>query len=153
MQTSGMSAHGQLHGVDQVVAGVAAQLAQRLLRAGQDDGDGDVVQHVGEGRGRVGQRVGAVGDDHAVDAADAGLDDGGQLLPVLEIQFGAVENEGDLHLDVGDGRKLGDDLEQAGVELVGAQHAAAAVAGHADGAAGMDEQDLFFHGFRYMAWL
>ena len=62
----GIFAGCNLNRGDEVFLAICAQLSDGQLRARKDDGLGQVLQHVGEGRGGIGHRVGAMQHDKAV---------------------------------------------------------------------------------------
>ena len=57
---------GHLYRGDEVLLAVGAQLSDGQLRASENDGLGEVLQHVGEGRGGVGHRVSAMKNHKAI---------------------------------------------------------------------------------------
>ena len=129
-----------LHRRDQVLLAVGAQLADRQLATGEDDGLRQVLQHVGEGRGGVGHRVGAVQHYEAV-----------VLLVAVGDAVRDVGPSGWRHVAGVDGRleligvdlrvklfQFGHVVEQM-LEVEGLQGARLRVAVHADRTACIDE--------------
>ena len=143
----GILRRGDLDGGDEVLLAVGAELSDGQLRAGEDDGLREVLEHVGEGRGSVGHRVGAVEHDEAV-----------VVVVVVGDAVGDVGPAGGRHVARVDGRRelegvdrgvelleLGHMVQQV-LEVEGLKGARQRVAVHADGAAGVDEKDFAAHG-------
>ncbi|MCY1306413.1 hypothetical protein D9M70_562740 [compost metagenome] len=131
----------RLDRAQQVRPGVAAFATRRQHGASQHHGNRQAQQQEGEGRGAVGQGVGAVQQQHAVMAALHRLDDGlahGQ--PVGLAHVGAVDQRQQLLEAKGRCRALaGQLLAHARLEAAGRGQAAGTLQ-HADGAAGIEHE-------------
>ena len=101
-------------GGDEIFLAVGAQGADGELRAGEDDGFGEVLEHEAEGRGGVGHSVGAVQDDKAVEVVVVIVDYFDNLCPKGGLHIGRVD--GGIELvgrdAVVEALQLGDMLEQ-----------------------------------------
>ena len=64
--TLGILGGGDLDGGDEVLLAIGAQLTDGQLGAREDDGLREVLKHIGEGRGGIGHRVGAMEHHEAV---------------------------------------------------------------------------------------
>lgn len=102
---------------EQVVDGVGLERKDGRLRAREDDRLAQVGQHEGQGRGRVGERVGAVEDDEAVEEVVVFLDGGGHGGPVGGGDVARVEEGGEFHDGVADVAVVGGWGGSEGVEL------------------------------------
>ena len=78
-------------GPEKVVGGVVLQLQHRHLRARQDDGLPQVLQHEAEGRTRVGQTVGSVQDHEGVEELVIPSDGPGNVGPAFGVDGTAVD--------------------------------------------------------------
>lgn len=76
---------------EEVVNAVGLEGEDGSLRAGEDDGLSEVGHHEGEGGGRVGEGVGAVEDDEAVEEVVVLLDAHGHGVPVVGGDGAGVE--------------------------------------------------------------
>ena len=133
-------------GGDEVLLAIGAQLTDGQLGTGEDDGLGEVAEHIGEGGGSVGHGVGAVEDDEAVVVLIARGDDAGKLLPLGRGDIAGVDGGRELTgMDVGiDLAQLRDMTQEMG-EIEGLKGSSDGIAAHADGAAGIDEKDRHFN--------
>ena len=77
-------------GIAQVLARVGVLVEDRLLRAGDDDGLGVILNQVRQGRRRVGHRVRAVREDKAVVSVIVLAHAGRHLQPVAAVDVRAV---------------------------------------------------------------
>ena len=116
------------------------------MRAGEDDGLRQVLEHVGEGRGGVGHRVGAVQHDEAVVVCVAVGDAVGDVGPPRGRHVAGVDGrrelEGvDLRVEL---LELGHTAEQV-LEVEGLQGAGLRITVHADCAARVDQKDSALH--------
>ena len=116
------------------------------MRAGEDDGLRQVLEHVGEGRGGVGHRVGAVQHDEAVVVGVAVGDAVGDVGPPRGRHVAGVDGrrelEGvDLRVEL---LELGHTAEQV-LEVEGLQGAGLRITVHADCAARVDQKDSALH--------
>ena len=130
----------------EVLLAVGAQLSQRQLRSGEDDGLGEVLEHEGERRCRVGHRVGAVQNDEAVVAVVVAGNDLHQLGPRARTDVTGVDGRRELvHIDaraqIFHFRQVADDV----VEVERLEGSRARVAAHSDGSARIDEQYFVVH--------
>jgi hypothetical protein len=132
---------------DQIVPAVAAHPAKRDLRPRQNHGLGQAFKHERQGRGRVGHGVRAVDDDEPIEFVVFVGDVASDGQPVARTHVGGIEQ----------GRVLADDVFRhfgAGKIRHGGHDAAevsrfrgiALRSGlHADGPAGVEDADPFFH--------
>ena len=130
---------------DEVVPSVAAHLAQRDLGAGQYHGLAQVFQHEGQRRGGICHGIRAVEDHKAVIGGVIVRDRRADGVPFLHRHVGGIQQRVHLHIvPCGHIRppQLGDVLQRA-AEIALARLVSLGAAHHADGAAGVDEQDLF----------
>ena len=130
---------------DEVLLAVGAELADGQLAAGEDDGLGEVLEHIGEGRGGVGHGVGAVKHDETVVLVVAVGNDVSNGCPsgwrhVAGVD-GRIELEG---VDVGGELVQFRHVLKQVLEVEGFEGTRFGVAVHADGTAGVDEED-FIH--------
>ena len=129
-----------LHSGDEVLLAVGTQLSDRQLGTREDDGLGEVLQHIGEGRGGVGHRVGAVEHHKTVVVGIVVGDAVGELRPARRRHVAGVDGRVEL-IDVDRGIKLlqfghvDDEL----LEVEGLQSTRLRVAFHADGTTGIDK--------------
>lgn len=75
----------------QVIHAIRLERKDGCLGAGEDDGLSEVLHHEGEGRGGIGQGVGAVEDDEAVKEVVVVLDAHGHGVPVVGFDGAGVE--------------------------------------------------------------
>lgn len=102
---------------EQVVDGVGLQRKDGRLRAREDDGLAQVGQHKGQRRRRVGERVGAVQDDEAVEEVVVFLHGRGHGGPVGGGDVAGVEEGVEFHDGVADVAVVGGWGGSEGVEL------------------------------------
>ena len=136
------------HGVDDVVAPVGADLPQRDLRAGEDDGLRQIFQHERQRRRRIGHRVRPVEDDEAVIVVIALRDRTAHLVPFAHGHVGRVEQRVKLH-DIPLRHRVPVEIRnraQQPAERAAARHIAALARDHADRPARVDDANAaFFH--------
>ena len=82
---------GQDESADQIVPAVAPGLEARNLRSGDDHRLAQILQHEGQGRRGVGQRVRAVKNDESVEQLVRLFDVSGDLDPIVHGHVGGVE--------------------------------------------------------------
>lgn len=75
----------------QVIHAIRLERKDGCLGAGEDDGLSEVLHHEGEGRGGIGQGVGAVEDDEAIKEVVVVLDAHGHGVPVVGFDGTGVE--------------------------------------------------------------
>ena len=90
VHTAGAVVAGVEKGVAQVLARIGVLIEDRLLRAGDDDGLGVILNQVRQGRRRVGHRVRAVREDKAVVSVIVPAHAGRHLQPVAAVDVRAV---------------------------------------------------------------
>ena len=128
----------------QVELGVGKGIAHGLLRAGEYDGLGAVLNQVGKRRRGVAHGVGAVQNHEAVVVGITLDDDVADTHPVTGAHIGAVDVHGLHHVELAEARDLGDALGEFLTGQGGGE--AVAVLGRCDGAARGDEKDALHAG-------
>ena len=73
-----------LDGGNEVLLSVCSEFTYRQLRAGQDDGFAQILEHEAEGRSRESHRVGAMQDDKTVEPVIVVGNDANQFPPVFK---------------------------------------------------------------------
>lgn len=73
---------GDRQGTQEIVDAIVADLGERDLRAGDDDGLGEILEHERQGRSRVAHGVGAMQHHERIVVVVAGVDVGRDALPV-----------------------------------------------------------------------
>ena len=132
---------GDGDGGDEVLLAIGAQLTDGQLGAGENDGLGEVAQHIGEGGGGIGHGVGAVEDDETIVVVIASGNGAGKGLPLGWGDIARVD--GGLKLggvDVGSDLVELRDMTQEMGEIEGLKGSAEGITAHADGAAGVDKK-------------
>jgi hypothetical protein len=139
---------GDAEGVNEVEAAIGAFMEERGLGSGEDDGFGEVFAEEGEGGGGIGHGVSAVEDDEAVPEGVVTFDDGGDGEPVAGADVGGVDGgqgwvDEEFPVDVvafTDGGDIGKDVVLGAGPASGVRESR--VDGdHADGAAGVEDED------------
>ena len=87
---------------EQIVGRVGLQLAHGQLRAGEDNRLAEVLQHEGERGAGVGETVGAVQDDEAVEEGVVVVDGAGDARPALCRYRAGVQQSGEFEDGVAD---------------------------------------------------
>ena len=125
-----------LHRCDQILLTVCAQLAYRQLRACEDDRLRQVLEHVGEGRGGIGHRVGAMKHDKTVVVAIVVGYAVGDVCPSGWRHVAGVDGWGELE-SVNLSIKLLQfrHMQKQVLEVKGLQRSRLRIAVHADGTA------------------
>ena len=136
---------GGREGGQQVDARVGQRVVDRKLRAGEDNGLGEVFKEERKRRGSVGHRVCAVQNDEAIVLIIVSRDDAHELCPFLGGHVAGIYGWGEL-IDINVGL---DQLELRHgvykmVEIKGFQSACVRILTHADSATGVDQQ-YFIH--------
>ena len=73
---------GDRQGTQEIVDAIVAHLGEQDLRAGDDDGLGEILEHERQGRRRVAHGVGAMQHNERIVVVVAGVDVGRDALPV-----------------------------------------------------------------------
>ena len=128
----------------QVELGVGKGIAHGLLRAGEYDGLGAVLNQIGKRRRGVAHGVGAVQNHEAVVVGITLDDDVADTHPVARAHIGAVDVHGLHDVELAEARDLGDALGELLTGQGGGE--AVAVLGRCDGAARGDEKDALHAG-------
>ena len=128
----------------QIELGIGKGVAHGLLRAGEHDGLGAVLNQVGKCCRGVAHGVGAVQDYEAVVVGIAFDDDIANAHPVARAHIGAVDVHGLHDVELAEARDLGDALGELLTGQGGGE--AVAVLGRCDGAARGDEKDALHAG-------
>ena len=128
----------------QVELGVGKGVAHGLLRAGEHDGLGAVLNQIGKRCRGVAHGVGAVQNHEAVVVGITLDDDVADTHPVTGTHVGAVDVHGLHDVELAEARDLGDALGELLTGQGGGE--AVAVLGRCDGAARGDEKDALHAG-------
>ena len=128
----------------QIEFGVGKGIAHGLLRAGEHDGLGAVLNQVGKRCRGVAHGVGTVQNHEAVVVGITLDDDVADTHPVTGAHIGAVDVHGLHHVELAEARDLGDALGEFLTGQGGGE--AVAVLGRCDGAARGDEKDALHAG-------
>ena len=128
----------------QVELGVGKGIAHGLLRAGEHDGLGAVLDKVGERRGGIAHGVRAMQDHEAIVVGVALDDDIADTHPVAGTHIGAVDVHGLHDVEFAEPRDLGNALGELLTGQGGGE--AVAVLGRCDGATRGDEKDALHAG-------
>ena len=128
----------------QIELGIGKGIAHGLLRAGEHDGLGAVLNQIGKRRRGVAHGVGAVQNHEAVVVGITLDDDIADAHPVARAHIGAVDVHGLHHVELAEVRDLGDALGELLTGQGGGE--AVAVLGRCDGAARGDEKDALHAG-------
>ena len=133
---------GNLDAGEEVFLTVGAKLEDGELGAGDDDGLAEVLEHKTEGGGGEGHGIGAVENDEAVVAVVAVGYHAGQFHPVLGLHIARVDGrveggEVDVVLEAAELGHMAAEVRQ--VEVF--EGARLGVFHHADGTAGVDDED------------
>ena len=130
-----------LQGGNEVLLAVGAHLADGQLRAGDDDGLAQVLEHETQGRCREGHRVGAMQHDKAVVEVVALLDGQRDVAPVRGVHVAAVDRRFELEMFnlVVQFLDLGHIVDEV-VKVERLQGMGLGILDHADGAAGIDNE-------------
>ena len=143
---------GYFDGGDEVFLTVGAQHADGQLRAGEDDGLVEVLEHEAQGRCRVGHCVGTVQHDKAVEQVVVVGDDVHEFHPRTGFDFRRVD--GGLELYGRDGEselsQLGDLVEEM-VKVERFETSRLAVLYHSDGTTGVNDKNRCYI-FRHTQW-
>ena len=142
--TSDVVRSRQQHGRDQIIPSVAAQLVKRDLGAGENHWLFQVFQHERQRRGRVGHGIGPVHDDKTVVVSILLRDQRADLVPLLHGDVRGIQNRRHLlkvpfrHARM---PQLGDFVERS-LQIARLRRIAVLGRHHADGPAGVDDQDV-----------
>ena len=134
---------GDLDGGDEVLLAVGAQLADGQLGAREDDGLREVLKHIGEGRGGIGHRVGAMEYHESVVVVIAVGDAMADVGPSGWRHVAGVDGWRELiGLDLGVELLEFGHMDEQVLEVEGLEGARLRIAVHADCAACIDEKNF-----------
>ena len=128
----------------QVELGVGKGVAHGLLRTGEHDGLGTVLNQIGKRRGGIAHGVGAMQDHEAVVVGVALDDDIADAHPVAGAHVGAIDVHGLHDVEFTKPQDLGNALGELLTGQGGGE--AVAVLGRCDGATRGDEKDALHAG-------
>ena len=135
-----------LYAGDEVLLTVGSQLSDGQLRPREDNGLGEVLQHVGEGRGGIGHRVRTMQYHKAIVVVVVVADDVAQVCPQFRRHIAGVD--GRRKLVVGNLRvelvQFGNVLQQV-LKVERLQSSCLRIAVHADGSASVYKQYFTLH--------
>ena len=131
----------------QVELGVGKGIAHGLLRAGEHNGFGAILNQVGKRCRGVAHGVGAVQNHEAVVVGITLDDDVADTHPVTGAHIGTVDVHRLHHVELAEARDLGDALGELLTGQGGGE--AVAILGRCDGAARGDEKDALHAGIPY----
>ena len=141
--TLGILGSGDLDSGDEVFLAVGAQLTDGQLGAREDDGLREVLKHIGEGRGGIGHRVGAMEHHESVVVVVAVGDAVADVGPSGGRHVAGVDGWRELiGLDLGVELLEFGHMDEQMLEVEGLEGTRLRVAVHADRAACIDEKYL-----------